>query len=213
MSSCLQSLPPETVTHIVRYVDKSSGLLDLALCCRSLYTLILPHLYSHVKLLYHDTQTSFPYLKPFVLHVSKNPQLASHVRDFTMDGCFPTNDTVRTFRTAGHAQGVEENWRAALGKGRVEDAFIALLLPLLPSLECLDLKVPGAKVDFHERMITRVVKRELPFNAKPAFSSLRVVVIDYDDSINGTSSDLMSNYIRLPSLREFYGRKIGSYRD
>lgn len=69
-------------------IEKSGWLLDIALACRSLHELTVPYLYFDVKLTYHGYESRFPYLRPFSIHVIKNPRLASHVRSFTLGECW-----------------------------------------------------------------------------------------------------------------------------
>lgn len=224
MSSTLDVLPQELLSQVISSVEKSGWLLDLALCCRSLYGLTLPHLYSSVRLIYHDFDEPYPHLEPFTIKVLKNPGLASFVREFALTETWRTDDYPRKLsgsnevneilqenvRRSSHSEDEESMWFEALTHYPNEDALLALLLPSLPNLNRLDLMVPASGAEYYEKMFRRAVAKEKPFDVQPAFSSLRVIVNNCDDTRYGTSPDLMSNYLQLPSLQEFYGQNVYS---
>ena len=85
MPASFITLPTEVSLLIIRNVEKSGWLLDLALCCRSLYYLTLPCLYTDVKLLFEGFNTGFLSLIPFTTHMLKNPVLASHVHGLAIE--------------------------------------------------------------------------------------------------------------------------------
>ncbi|MCJ1456509.1 hypothetical protein MMC28_006870 [Mycoblastus sanguinarius] len=227
MPASLGNLPPEILSQIIGNIGKSGWLLDVALCCRSIHDLTLPHLYSHIKLVYHCYETPFPYLKSFTTRILKNSPLAVHVRRFTLNERWGTDhspgessdsnsvdDIIReAIDKLCHSEEEKNAWMKALEGQANEDACIALLLPSLPNLECLDLMVPALRAEYYERMIQRVARKERPFDVQPAFSSLKVIADNCDDTKYGTSPDMMSYYLQLPSLAGFYGQRIGSSDD
>ena len=218
------TLPPELWIQVISNVGKSGWLLNLALCCRSFYHLTLPFLYSDVKLLRDTYETGFPHLKPFTIHILKNPKLASHVRSFAMDQCW-----VYHLSSDWESHGVDENVQGVLSRSNlsheeqeqwirslernVEDAYLTLLLSSLPNLERLDLMLPGLYADRFEKLIQNAAKTKNVFHTHSAFSQLRVVINNCIDHIYGSSPTLLSGYLQLPSVREFYGQNVGSYDD
>ena len=71
--------------------------------------------------------------------------------------------------------------------------------------------VHGPVPDWFKKMIAGITNKEIPFDTKPAYSKLRVVVNNRDDDKYGTSpANLMSKYLQLPSRREFSGQMIDS---
>ncbi|MCJ1451763.1 hypothetical protein MMC28_002103 [Mycoblastus sanguinarius] len=221
MAECFSTLPPEMVSQIMGNVEKSSWLLNLALCCHSLYDLTLPFLYSHVTLPHHGRLVGPFYLKSFTYHILRNPHLASRVRDLIIDDWRGTanypadgsdnksiDEVVRKLVNASsHSKEQVKIWIKDLKS--YEEAWITLLLPLLPNLERLDLMVTRHRDHYFGSMIQRVAKIENPFDTQPAFSSLRVLVANCDRKC-GTTSNLMFNAFQIPSLREFYGQRIFS---
>ena len=216
MPACFSTLPPEVSLQIVRNVEQSGWLLHLALSCRSLYHLTIPHLYSNVKLFYKNYKTGFPYLKSLTVHILKNPELASHVRGFAMDQSFGNHDpsfdesgswefdeTVQevVFRSS-LSQEQQKVWMGLLKNGD-KNAYAALLLSSLPNLERLELVVPTLSTDCFGKLVQKAAKRERLFHIQPAFSSLRVLVHHCYYDPYSTSPKLLSDYLRLPSLRTF----------
>lgn len=51
------------------------------------------------------------------------------------------------------------------------------------------------------------------FHTQSAFSSLRVIINDSHKNFPDTSPNLLSEYLQLPSLREFYGQNISSNQE
>ncbi len=225
MPASLGALPPEIINQIISNIEKSGWLLDLALACRSLYKLTVPYLYSDVKLIYHRHETRFPYLRSFSIHVLNHPGLASHVRSFTLGECWGTSsdpskaedsdsvdDAVRAVvRKISQCSEEEEVWIDDLKTGGDEDAYLCLLLPSLPNLERMDLFVPeNPEVSIFKIIMDRILSREKPFDLEPAFSSLRVIVNNCSADKYGEPPDLISSFLKLPSLQEYYCLRIGS---
>ncbi len=228
MPASLRTLPPEILLLIISNIEKSGWLLDLALCCRSLYRSTLPYLYSHIKLLFqaHENKIGGLYLKSFTVHILKHPELAALVHDFTMDQSWQDSyissentespgideaiqQVVSRFHPSQEDLGV---WIGSLKRGDV-GPYLALLLSSLPNLESLDLVVPRPSAGYFEYLLHSAAKRKNVFNTHSAFSSLRVITHDYQGPGYGPSAGLLSDYLHMPSLHELSCRKIGSYND
>ncbi|CAF9930349.1 hypothetical protein IMSHALPRED_008148 [Imshaugia aleurites] len=226
MPACFSTLPSEVLLQITANVDKSGWLLDLALCCRRLYHLTIPHLYTDIKLFYSAHKLGFPYLKSFTIHVLDNPILASYVRGFALNQSFGDDDfpgeeskvqdiaeTVQevVFRSS-FSQGQQEEFMRLLKNGD-EDAYVALLLSSLPNLERLNIVEPPIPPKYFRKLVLKAARRERLFQNQPAFSALRVVVNNCYNDPYRTLPRLLSEYVRLPSLLEFHGHNVGSYVD
>ena len=227
MPASLRTLPPEILLLIISNVKKTGWLLDLALCCRSLYHSTLPYLYSHIKLLFptHENKTREPYLKSFTLHILKHPELAALVHGFTMNQSWQdTYNCSENTRSPGideaiqqvilrshRFQGDLDEWIWHLTRGDV-GSYLTVLLSSLPNLECLDLVLPRQSACYFEGLLHRAVKGNL-LNTHSAFSSLRVINHDCRGHGYGASAGLLSDYLHLPSLHELSCRKIGSYNN
>ena len=216
MPASLNSLPPELLGHIAGYLGKSKWLFNLALCCRSTYDLVLPYLYRDIKL---TRGMKEPYLRLRVLgeRIFENPILASHVRSFTTDILWHVrSESGRVDENSDELARKTTLVRNAFSKyivaSTIEENWITLLLPWLPHLERLDLHIPDTRDrDLYLKMFEKVVRREQPFDTRPVFSSLRVIVNHHAlGSFFGTWLDYLSTYIQLPSLQEYYGRNVTS---
>lgn len=157
----------------------------------------------------------------------KNPELASSIRDFTLEdgwgdvtdnapqGYVPgkiDNAVQAAVKSSSHSEEEEKEWLESLEVEGVEDAYLALLLRSMPNLERLELVVPGVCIldEGSQNMYSGKVFRGIPWIDVPQFQALRVVVNNCCDFKYGTSADLMATFLKLPSLREFYGQRIGS---
>lgn len=111
------------------------------------------------------------------------------------------------------SQEVEE-WIDDLKIGGDEDAYLSLLLPSLPNLERVDLLVPELPAVstkyFSKIIMDRIPSREQPFDIEPAFSLLRVMINNCNADKYGEPPDLISSFLKLPSLREYYCQQVGS---
>ncbi|KAL8748635.1 MAG: hypothetical protein Q9184_007171 [Pyrenodesmia sp. 2 TL-2023] len=100
MVSLLCSLPPELFNEILGYVQDSHSLLSLALCCCSMHTLVIPHLYSDIQLLRAWDQADsnsgpYPHLKALTLKFESQPIIASFVRSIVFhDHWVKENDMI-----------------------------------------------------------------------------------------------------------------------
>jgi hypothetical protein len=104
-------------------------------------------------------------------------------------------------------------WENALGN-RVEDAFVALMLPLLPNLRSLSLAL-NYQTPLFDRMLERATfsasggdDTRNPFAADPAFSSLRDISLEWYDTEGGLPVARVLQFFKIPSLRTFRGFKI-----
>lgn len=229
MPAFLITLPTEIINQILGSIGESSCLLNAALTCRFLYELTIPQLYFDVQLAHHGH--FFPHLKPFSIRILKHPELASHVHSFTLgdkwetdgdiddyDGDEVYDDAVqRTVHKFSHSEEEEEEWILDLYADGNEDAWLGLLFPSLPNIQRLDLLVPEmAKTDtkyFSKMIMERIPNREKPFDAHPAFSSLKVVITNCIADEYGEPLDLLSSFLKLPSLTDYYCQKVGSHDD
>lgn len=73
-----------------------------------------------------------------------------------------------------------------------------------------------AKTDtkyFSKMIMDRIPNREKPFDAHSPFSSLKVVINNCIADEYGEPLDLLSSFLKLPSLTEYYYQKISSHDD
>ena len=236
MSASLQDLPPELFLRLAEKINRSGHLLDLALCCRSLYKLILPHLYARVALVYHEKANSYCYIRNFTIRVVQDTQLASYVRDFSLvPQDFSTTERFQDMYESDNEEGNplegplpegladvvgslsdsdgdRDAWIQELEDGAGEEPWLSLLISHLISLERLDLAIP-VFADRWEKSIKKLLMREKPFDKGPGLSNLKVFACSCHDDKYGTDMHLLSRALYLPSLQAFYGSMIGSNDD
>lgn len=217
MPASFITLPTEVSLLIIRNVEKSGWLLDLALCCRSLYYLTLPCLYTDVKLHFEGFNTGFLSLKPFTTHMLKNPVLASHVRGLAIEEQWckrhylsaepRLDESVReVISRSSISQLRQEKWIEALERGD-NGSFVALLLSSLPNIQHLSLVGLPWPIYPVEELFKSAAKSQSFLYTRPAFSSLRVLRFE-SKGYSWTSLSLLSSFLQIPSLREFYGDQI-----
>ncbi|KAF7592937.1 hypothetical protein BBP40_012262 [Aspergillus hancockii] len=95
-------------------------------------------------------------------------------------------------------------WEQDLLQG-IEEAWIALLLPLANNLRQLRLVYPKENA-YLDRMLQRAMKGETPFDVRPAFRMLQEVSLSHQDT-EGTKGSYTPSQIfpffQLPSMRLF----------
>lgn len=91
MVSLLCSLPPELLTESLGYVQDSSHLLSLALCCRSMHTLVIPYLCCDIQLFRSCGPANvksglYPHIKDLIMRFDNEPIIASFVQSIMFRG-------------------------------------------------------------------------------------------------------------------------------
>ncbi len=218
------NLPLEILLEIIRNVRENPTLCNLARCSRGMYDSVAPFLYEHVELLWcEEKRDSFP-LKHLTGLFLRRPDLAQHVRRFTLQGDSSKiyglgfdkeseHDEILNiaFRrlTQNPSNSRKEEMRVHV-RGRFRGSvMIALLLPALVKLEKLDLVLPGKDLDlgYLEQMLERACWRKKPFDEKPAFQHLRDVILTLNYS--ELSLKELSLVTLLPAIRAVVVHGLG----
>ncbi|KAL8949219.1 MAG: hypothetical protein Q9222_004651 [Ikaeria aurantiellina] len=228
MAPCLTSLPLEVLSQIVRNVYKCGQLLDLALCNRQLHDIVLPYLYSHIKLEQHevgDLEYEFKYLRTLVFRLLSDPPLAAQIRSITLTeewNCEAAPEGEKLIpdeKLIPLAEKHLESWPKQERKewisqieSRNEDATIALLFHAVPNLEFMNIVLPPISADYFMQVMVRAVDKGLAqSNANiQQFTYLHTVANSCDDDKYGMPVNALNSYLRLPSIREIYMQKVGS---
>jgi hypothetical protein len=198
---------------------------NLIFVCRRFYDVFMPLVYGKVAL--HGWRG----MKSFLHVITERAVLANSVRDLDLSGWQTSpvsdqerenveNEAVLEDLTTASSNSIEEatQWKKSLGKGH-GDAWIALVLPLLPHIRRLQL--PYAKATpFLDLTVQRAVNGEKPFYNRPAFQHLREVFFyrrdridcadseENSDGIEPSSAALLMSFFHFPSMRAIYADMV-----
>ena len=211
----LEDLPNELLLLIAAYNDNHGDTLSLAQCCRRFYALLRQEVY---------TSIDFTYLCPWALSrlthtVIEHPELAQSVRKLSMgvrNGYCPKSHRPNTkyhaatllpaVSAAAHTPDEQQAWQKALQCGQI-DPWTALLLPLLPNLSQLKLKL-DYPASYLNRMLERAVRGQKPFDTTPPFPALEQVSATWHDHENGIFSSRLLPFFSFPAMRRFQGHMV-----
>lgn len=231
----ISHLPAEILSCVIANVRSKSALLNLAVCSRGFYTHVVPHLYEHIEVCALNsegvhTDPHFQPLQNLACLLLRNPDLAQHVRSWTMRDAngMKTRQTQRQGKTPRTVQ-VDEVLKAAIkasSSSEVEetewlqhaswvdhgDAILALLLPVLVKLQTLDLKLSYTST-YIIRALQKASRGEKPFDAKPALECLTNLMATPAEIRYGMSTDYIAASMPLAAIRAIYGHGLGSILD
>lgn len=212
----IMNLPVEVLLDIIRNTRPRSVLCNLALCSRRMYNLVVPFLYQHVELFSLNIRKTALVLKDLACLFLRRPDLAQHVRRFTLrdndfwgipDKKFNIDKIDEILKIAikasSHSKEEEEQWLIDVDRGEA-DAITTLFLPAFVKLEKLDLLLSDNQKYF-DRMLERVLRKEKPFDQKPAFQHLRDVMHTHDNDTYGLLPKYLSLFTFLPAIRAVFG--------
>ncbi|GLA00153.1 hypothetical protein AnigIFM60653_007221 [Aspergillus niger] len=206
-------LPNDILLQVGEYVEDCRDRYNLLFVCRHFHDLFL-HLVYQAAALKDCSQT-----RSFLGALLRRPELARAVRTLDFHDWCPrststpssplSDEDLAPFAQLAHAlsQTAEEHtkWEQDL-RDNVEEAWIALLLPLASNLRHLQLVYPKQNV-YLDRMMQRAVRGEKPFDDQPAFRVLRDVSLshlaDEEDSRGSYLPSQVLPFFQLPSMRAF----------
>ncbi|PYI14594.1 hypothetical protein BO99DRAFT_15101 [Aspergillus violaceofuscus CBS 115571] len=206
------ALPNDILLLAGEFVEDHRDRYNLLFVSRQFHELFRRLLYRTASL------KSCAQLHSFLEALLRRPELARAVRslDFhdwqsrTEYSSTPFADTDLTpfMNLSGgfsHSEEEQERWSQDLANG-VEEAWIALLLPLVGNLRQLRLVYPKNNI-YLDRMMQRAVKGERPFHVQPAFRVLRNASLshlpDDEDSRGSFMPSQILPFFQLPSMRTF----------
>ncbi|KZP22942.1 hypothetical protein FIBSPDRAFT_1043291 [Athelia psychrophila] len=183
--------------------------------------------------LYKNTP-SFIHLRNITVLLLRTPEYAQHVRRFTMREQFQTGSDIKIWeeiyerddvvweeidevlkeaiKTYSHSKEEEALWLRDVAEDRHEDALLALLLPALVKLKCLDLAM-AAGANYFARLIKRVGRKEKPFDSSPSLSALTDIMNTVSDEEYGMAPSYFALYFDLPAVRSIYSHRLASAND
>lgn len=202
----LSTLPAELLLSIASYLGSHMDTLRLASCCRALYRLLLPKVFTSLDLIEYCNG----HLSHLVHTLALKPALAQEVRTFRVSHGWRPTSGVRyeqevILPVLKSTLGSDDNlstWKWELQNRGNNDAWTVLLLALLPNLEDLVLQVHEFSNHTLEWM-ARIAEKE-----SSSLSKLRHFTVVCSDIDGGLSSSHFLPILRLPSLRSFCGHMI-----
>ncbi|CAI7611072.1 unnamed protein product [Penicillium pancosmium] len=202
----LSMLPAELLFSITSYLDSHTDILRLASCCRALYPLLLPKVFTSLDLIEHRNG----HLSHLVHTLASNPALAHEVHTFRVALSWRPTSGVRyeqevILPVLKSTLGPNENlstWELQLQSRENNDVWAVLLLALMPNLEELVLQVDEFS-NYSLEWMARVAENETS-----GLSKLRHFTLDCSKADGGLSSSHFLPILRLPSLRSFCGDMI-----
>ncbi|GKZ27232.1 hypothetical protein AbraIFM66951_004578 [Aspergillus brasiliensis] len=206
----LSTLPGELLLLIASFLDSHTDTLRLASCCRAFYSLLLPKVFTSLDL----TEDRNGDLSHLVHTLASKLSLAQEVRTLRITCAWRPTSGVRykqelTLGVLAAALGSDDNeklsaWTRELMGQEVNDAWIVLLLALLPNLEDLVLEICDSS-KYTLQWLGSIAQNG---TSSPILSKLRILTVDCSDVDGGLSSAHFLPILRLPSLRSFYGYMI-----
>lgn len=221
MVAALAKLPVEIISQIGGNLNKGRWLVDLALCSRTFYKIILPLIYSSIRLV------SRRHLPSLATYLIKTPELAvcvtalavntawsipwarecDHPVHMVSEDVLAATERIKSSLVLSAQE--KSSWIIALSSNN-QDVYLALLLSLLPNIEHLDLTLAGEPGKFVEKLLRSVVNGEKLFENQATFSHLRVLVSNCEESHHGSSLIILPVYLSIPSLRQLHLGGFGS---
>lgn len=205
-------LPNDVLLLVGEFLEDHQDRYNLVFVSRRFHDLFL-------RLVYRSaTLKSCAQTQSFLRAILRKPELARSVRSLHFDdwqqhhsfsSASSSEQDMTSFNkwaeTISHSNEEYLKWEQDLLQG-VEEAWIALLLPLVNNLRRLRLVYPNQNV-YLDRMLQRAMKGEKPFDAQPAFSMLQDVSLGHQDSEEDAKGSYTPSQIfpffQLPSIRMF----------
>ena len=236
MASHIPILAPELLHKIFSYVDTEEDLRSIVLSCKQFNELATPYLYEHIDLVYEEdddnVEKSFTFkgLRTLTILILLKPELAKRVKYLSLRGIWTEEkcnggwtqskplepEFDQALKELSHTQEEKKDWAEDIqvrGEQLEEDAILAILLATLVNLKSLDFELADHADDITPKIL-RILKRvrncEKPFDATPALSSAKNMLLASWDEKYGIPFEYASAYITLPSLKNVFLHRIGS---
>ena len=187
--------------------------LNLARCCHQFYNSLILQVYNSTQFEEHCLWAFSRLVHILIQH----PQRAVAVFNLSLGSwnrfClrhhdkgvkFDRNIILPVLQTVCHSKEEQEDWETDLQEGGAEDPWLALLMPLLPHLDQLNMMFEYPSAHMH-KMLERAVRNFNPFDANQAFTSLREVSVTWWDTESGVNSSDVLPFFRFPAMRTFRG--------
>ncbi|GIJ98161.1 hypothetical protein Aspvir_000276 [Aspergillus viridinutans] len=205
------SLSNDVLLLIGEFLEDHQDRYNLLFVCRHFHELFRRLVYRYATL--KDCNQTRSFLSAALRH----PELARAVRALDLSEWQTRSESSESTSVAAEEMEVFRNWAQEISHSDeeyvqweqdlqqdVEEAWIALLLPLVRNVQQLRLVYPKEN-KYLDRMMQRAVQREKPFDMQPAFRALRGVSLGHlDDALDSKGTYAPSQvlpFFQLPSMR------------
>ncbi|KAF7156663.1 hypothetical protein CNMCM5623_000336 [Aspergillus felis] len=205
------SLSNDVLLLIGEFLEDHQDRYNLLFVCRHFHELFRRLVYRYAAL--KDCNQTRSFLSAALRH----PELARAVRALDLSEWRPQSQSYESNSVAAEEMEVFRNWAQAISQSDeeyvqwekdlqqdVDEAWMALLLPLVTNVQQLRLVYPKEN-RYLDRMMQRAVQREKPFDSQPAFRALRDVSLGHlDDALDSKGTYAPSQvlpFFQLPSMR------------
>ncbi|RHZ63763.1 uncharacterized protein CDV56_106236 [Aspergillus thermomutatus] len=205
------SLSNDVLLLVGEFLEDHQDRFNLLFVCHHFHDLFRRLVYRYAAL--KDCSQTRSFLSATLRH----PELARAVRTLDLSGWQTKSGSYESTSIAEEDMEVFRNWTREVSHSDeeyvqwerdlqqdIEEAWIALLLPLVSNVQQLRLLYPKEN-RYLDRMMQRAVQGEKPFNTQPAFRALRQVSLGHlDDSLDSKGTYLPSQvlpFFQLPSMR------------
>lgn len=207
----LDKLPLELIHLIAHSLSEQGDRYALILSCRRFYELLIHTLYSNVTLFKSIDKTSWYSFshtiahKPALAEAVKNLyiyawEVSNGAKDFECD----PNLISKLLDEIPQSDDERDEWEED-AKAGIADAWLGLMLPLLPNLQRIDIVLPFGSVYFNS------ILRKAALGDIQAFSKLEEAYISWHDTKNAVASSFLMPFFHFPSMRKLGGSKIAEY--
>ncbi|KAL5342189.1 hypothetical protein BJX70DRAFT_357128 [Aspergillus crustosus] len=205
----LSDLPAELLLAITSYLDNHRDTLNLAYSCHAFYPLLLPKVFTALDLLKHTDG----HLSHLAHALVSNKKLADEVHSLRVYNGFRSTSSVRYEQSIIQPLleailGPDDSlptWERVLKDRENNDAWVALLLTILPNLESLHVQIYPFS-NYTVSMLAGSMDRQPGSNL--LLYNLKDIYVEWWDSQGGIGTDYVLPIFRLPQLRTFTGKMI-----
>ncbi|PLB51049.1 hypothetical protein P170DRAFT_464059 [Aspergillus steynii IBT 23096] len=205
------SLPNDILLLVGEFLEEHQDRYNLVFVCRRFHDLLLRLVYRRATLK-NASQT-----RSFLSALLRRPELARAVRSLHFDDWNQTPSPSPSSSSQNMDWSPFRNWAQTISQSEeelaqweqdllndVEEAWIALALPLVNNLRQLRLVYPKESV-YLDRTLSRALKGEKPFDDRPAFRVLQEVSLGHmgneGDTKGSFAPSQISSFFQLPSMR------------
>ncbi|QVM07990.1 hypothetical protein D8B26_002685 [Coccidioides posadasii str. Silveira] len=228
----LDTFPLEILMLIAEELNESEDQFAFMLCCRQFHAITEPLFYKSIDLGPYISKRS---IRTLLRTLLERPSLADHIRELQLflwdsDGAYvgpvtlssrPAREEIlsrprlhrryalleKKITFASRSQDEEWEWLEDIRAG-VVDAFLAVLLILVPNLENLKMTQFPPNSNHFFKTIFRAARRSEPFDEHPILTRLSFVDI-MPHFANCVGPCILLPYIGLPALKTLVTSKLG----
>ncbi|THC98537.1 hypothetical protein EYZ11_001967 [Aspergillus tanneri] len=205
-------LPDDVLLLVGEFLQDHRDRYRLVFVCRRFHDLFLRLVYRMVTL------KNGPQTRSFLGAILRRPELARAVRSMYFEDWKQTSVSPPPFPSSWEADWtLYKNWAQAVSHSEeehvqweqdlansVEEAWIALVLPLVANVRQLRLVYPKESV-YLDRTLQRAMKGERPFDSQPAFGALQEVSLRHMETEGDSPGSYLPSQIlpffQLPCMR------------